>query len=262
MGDESERQFFDDEAARLFDRELLVSPRQIERYKHAKLGPLNTPKDALFARILPLAGKSVLDYGCGHGENSILLAASGARVTGFDISPVSIRKAKQRAILHCLSDRICFEVQRAGDLTYPSHSFDAVVGIAILHHLHSKLPTIFAEISRVLKPGGTACFIEPFANSTAQKVFRRLIPLKTHATPDERQLTYQDLRSMVAYFDPPELHHFYFLERLYRVFGTSVAAPLRKLDYTISQFTSLQHLYGQLLIFARRRHLPANCNSS
>src|SRR5262245_46764163 len=83
-----EQHFFDQEAADLVDRDLLIPPDQMERYKHARRGARNTPKDALFALMLPVQGKRVLEYGCGHGENAVHLASCGAEVTAFDLSPL------------------------------------------------------------------------------------------------------------------------------------------------------------------------------
>src|SRR5438105_11667610 len=85
-----EQEFFDEKAGTLSDEDLRIPAYRVERYRHARLGPHNIPLDALFAHMIPLEGKNVLDYGCGHGQNAVMVAACGARVTGFDLSPLSI----------------------------------------------------------------------------------------------------------------------------------------------------------------------------
>lgn len=248
-----ERAFFDREAAALADQDLLIPADQLERYRQAQGNASNISKDALFAKLRPLDGKQVLDYGCGHGENSILLAACGARVTAFDLSPESVAKARRRAELHGLADRIQVDVRAAGQTDYPPASFDVVAGFAILHHLHWMLPTIFAEAARVLKPGGIACFTEPVANSPLLRALRPLIPVKSYATPEERQLVYQDLEPLREHFASVELIHFYCLERLHRLLGSSVRRPLRKLDHQVQHVLPfLRRYYGEVLVIARR----------
>src|SRR5260370_18148328 len=102
---EDEQAFFDQEAATLKDAELLLAAREIERYHHARPNPLNIALDALFVQLLPLEGKHVLDYGCGHGQNALLLAACGAgQGTAFDLSPVSAWKPRRRPDLNVLAD--------------------------------------------------------------------------------------------------------------------------------------------------------------
>src|ERR1043166_3261625 len=49
------------------------------------------------ARLGDLRGKSVLDYGCGHGMAAVVLARGGARVTAFDLSPGYLPQAPARA---------------------------------------------------------------------------------------------------------------------------------------------------------------------
>src|SRR5262249_10511664 len=44
-----------------------------------------------------VAGRHILDYGCGHGMMGVTLARLGARVTGFDLSSGYIREARARA---------------------------------------------------------------------------------------------------------------------------------------------------------------------
>src|SRR5439155_7321293 len=141
----------------------------------ARVHPLNIAKDALFSRLMPLEGMKVLDYGCGTGENAVLLAACGAQVTAFDLSPFSITQAKRRAEAHGLGGRIHFDTLAAGQTGYPRHSYDVVIGFAILHHLHQDLASIYGEIDRILKLDGTAYFVEPVANSALLRALRRLV---------------------------------------------------------------------------------------
>lgn len=247
-----ERRFFDREAEALRDDDLILPQDQIERYRQARLGPCSIPKDVMFALLQPLDGKEVLDYACGHGANACLLAACGARVTAFDLSPAAIERARRRAELHGLADRIHFDVRAAGETGYPSDRFDVVVGSAVLHHLHMALPEVCKEIVRVLRPGGTAYFIEPVANNAFLRFLRPLVPVARHATENERQLRYQDLEPLRHHLGPLVLHHFLFLERLHRVFGEKVRIPLRRHDHYAQRLLPfLRSLYGEVLIVAR-----------
>jgi 2-polyprenyl-3-methyl-5-hydroxy-6-metoxy-1,4-benzoquinol methylase len=250
---QSEQDYFDRDARELSDEDLRIRQDQIERYRHARPHPLNIPKDALFATLLPLEGKRVLDYGCGTGDLACELALCGAEVTAFDLSPESVAKARRRAELHGVADRMTFHVLEAGQTNLPGASFDVIVGSAILHHLHMELPHICAEIDRLLKAEGVACFMEPVANSRLLRGLRRLVPVKSHATPDERQLRYEDFEALRPYFTTIEFQHFYCLERLRRIFGRRVKHALRRLDYTMQHlFPFLKPCYGKLLVVARR----------
>lgn len=249
-----EQDFFDREAAELPEETLRITPEQIERYCNGRPDvALYTPKDALFAQLRPLAGKRVLDYGCGHGEDSCLLAACGADVTAFDLSPRSIDVARRRAELLGLTDRIQFDVRRGGETGYDPASFDVVTGFHVLHHLHTILDTVYAEIALLLKPGGRAYFLEPVANSAVLRGLRRLVPIKTYATPDERQLLYEDFDPLKKYFARVEFQHFYNLERLHRFFGRFGWRTLRRLDYRMDRaLPFLRRYYGQVMVIATR----------
>ena len=247
-----EKDFFDRESAGLDDDSLIVPGRVIERYRNARLKSSNFPKDLLFTMIMPLDGKRVLDYGCGAGENACLLAACGAHVTGFDLSPVSIEKARRRAELMGLSDRTQFDVLPAGKTTYPDDSFDIVIGFAVLHHLHMILDDVYREINRVLKPGGRVFFIEPVANNRFLQKLRRITPVELVATHDERQLEYHELKHVGDFgFASVRFWHFLFIERLHRIIGKQ--RPLRRLDYFLEKlFPFLKPLYGILLVAAEK----------
>jgi 2-polyprenyl-3-methyl-5-hydroxy-6-metoxy-1,4-benzoquinol methylase len=251
---EREQAFFDRESKILDDHSLVIPRQVIERYLHARTGPGSFPKDTLFSMILPIEGKRILDYGCGAGENACLLAACGAHVTGFDVSSVSIEKARRRAELMGLADRTRFDVCPAGQTGYPEQSFDIIIGFEVLHHLHMILDDVYTEISRLLKAGGEVYFIEPVANHPMVRKLRRAVPVEVVATADERQLEYHELERVREFgFADLSFRHFRFVERLHRVMGESRRRALRRIDYHIERyFPFLRPLYGILLVAAHK----------
>jgi ubiquinone/menaquinone biosynthesis C-methylase UbiE len=215
----------------------------------------NSAKDTLFAQLLPVKGKRVLEYGCGLGHNACLLAACGATVTAFDVSPVSIAKARRRAELLGLDENISFEVRAAGQTAFPTASFDLLVGSNILHHLWQNLDPIFKEIDRVLaRNQAQAYFLEPMANSLLMRGLRRLLPrLDPEVSPDERQLYYRDLGPLNKYFTNVNIFHYRFLGRLDRFLERRQAEKLYWLDYQLQRICPLlRRCYGTAVIVARR----------
>jgi 2-polyprenyl-3-methyl-5-hydroxy-6-metoxy-1,4-benzoquinol methylase len=248
-----EQEHFDREAGALDDQALRMSHTMMARYAAARPTVGNTPKDQLFALLRPLAGKRVLDYGCGSGENACLLAHCGADVTAFDLSPMSIGQARRRAEISGVADRIQFDVRAAGQTGYPDGSFDVIVGEAILHHLHMDLATIYAELARLLRPGGVAGFIEPVANSRFLAWLRARIPVHSNVSPDERQLRYADFAPLQDHGFQVEFTHFLCLERLHRFVSNGWARRLRRCDaHLLRAFPFLRRCYGTLLIVARK----------
>jgi 2-polyprenyl-3-methyl-5-hydroxy-6-metoxy-1,4-benzoquinol methylase len=250
----AEQAFFDEDAARLQDKDLVIPPDQMARYRNARPHPGNSPKDTMYSLLLPLAGKRVVEYGCGFGEDSCHLADCGATVNAFDLSPVSVQKARRRAELLGVADRITFDVKQAGRTGYETGAFDVAVGIAILHHLHTELDLIYGEAARLLKPGGVACFAEPVANSAVLRGIRPLVPVPRNATPDERQLTYADFELMKKHgFARVEYHHFHGVGRLRRVLGGRSSGALRRIDHHLQRVAPfLKPFYGIVLVRATR----------
>ena len=97
-------------------------------------------------------GRDVLDLGCGTGRHATWLVKGGARVTGLDFS----EKMLERARLKVPADGARFI---AHDLHEPlpldDASFDAAVSGLVLEHIRD-LDGFFAEVHRVLRPGGRA----------------------------------------------------------------------------------------------------------
>lgn len=96
-----------------------------------------------------VAGRRILDAGCGSGPLSAALSAKGAVVTGFDSSPAMLELARQR--LGESADLHLADLSRP--LPFADDSFDDVVAALVLHYLEDWSAPL-AELRRVLKPGG------------------------------------------------------------------------------------------------------------
>ena len=157
------------------------------------------PLEYAFHLLGDLRGLTVLDLGCGDGENLVPLVRRGAGVIGLEISPALIGVARRRLDLHGLGGRVRFVTGAAHEIPLPDASVDVVLGIAILHHLD--LLRAAREVRRVLKPGGRAVFQEPVRNSAAIRALRRLIPYKQKdVSPFERPLLDAELRQFASEF--------------------------------------------------------------
>ena len=140
-----------------------------------------------------MAGKRVVDFGCGSGANTALLANRGAHVWGIDISEDLLRLAQRRLAVSGRDGGATFIAGSAHDMPFPDNSIDVVFGIAILHHLD--LDLVSREVRRVLKPGGRAIFQEPVRNSAVVRFVRSLMPYRApDISPYERPLTDEELR--------------------------------------------------------------------
>lgn len=96
--------------------------------------------------------REVLDAGCGTGEYSLWFASNGARVTGIDLSPASLREASSYAERHGI-ERVDFEKRSVLDTGFAPQSFDFVYCTGVLHHTPAPFRG-FRELHRVLRPGG------------------------------------------------------------------------------------------------------------
>jgi ubiquinone/menaquinone biosynthesis C-methylase UbiE len=129
--------------------------------------------------------RDLLDYGCYRGDMAPRYRAMNPRsITGIDISESGVAQALAR-----YGSFAEFIVGDAHQMPFANESFDLVVGRSILHHLH--LDRALQEICRVLRPGGSAIFMEPLGSNPAAKVLRALTP-RTR-TEDERALTRADI---------------------------------------------------------------------
>lgn len=186
------------QAAHIDLGKLLVSENQIQRY-------LNPPADTCYPLeysyylLGDVRGKTVLEYGCGDGVNTLFLARRGAQVKALDISLDLINVARQRLVANRMTGDIEFINGSAHQVPLPDDSVDVVFGMAILHHLDLELSA--REVKRVLRRGGRAIFREPVRNSKFVKFLRSLIPYQApHVSAFERPLSDEELARYASGF--------------------------------------------------------------
>jgi ubiquinone/menaquinone biosynthesis C-methylase UbiE len=97
-------------------------------------------------------GERVLDVGCGDGYYDMIIAKSGAKVTGIDIHEKRLSKAQRLY----RNERSEFLYMNAEEMSFGDASFDRVVSFCVVEHFHHD-ERVMQNISRVLKPGG--CFV-------------------------------------------------------------------------------------------------------
>ncbi len=109
-------------------------------------------EDVLLRDLLgDVAGRAVLDLGCGDGKLAVRLAALGALVVGLDSDPAMLRAAASRAAAAGVG--VDFAAGRAQTLPFPDQRFDVVVTVTVLCFVPDA-EAAFREIARVLRPGG------------------------------------------------------------------------------------------------------------
>ncbi|HEY1699753.1 MAG TPA: class I SAM-dependent methyltransferase [Trebonia sp.] len=117
-------------------------------------------KPAILDLAGDVAGRRILDAGCGSGLISAALRDRGAVVTGFDSSARMLDLAQERlgdhADLH--------SADLANPLPFPDEAYDDAVACLVLHYLEDWSAPL-AELRRVLKTGGRliVCVDHPFA---------------------------------------------------------------------------------------------------
>jgi len=142
-------------------------------------------------------GKDVLEYGCGQGEASLIIANkyNPKSVVGIDISDIAVEHARCEAANMSL-ENIRFETMDAEKMNCPDDQFDLICGFGILHHLD--LDLALGQLARVLKRDGRCIFLEPLGHNPAINLYRWMTP--NLRTQDEHPLLLKDFAIFRTYF--------------------------------------------------------------
>jgi len=129
------------------------------RFESAYLGTppwdIGRPQPAIMrlAQARQITG-SVLDVGCGTGENILYLAELGFAAMGVDGAPTAISKARAKAKQRGVTAQ--FEVADALSLSMPNRQFDSVIDTGLFHVFSDEERDRFRDsLARVVRPGGT-----------------------------------------------------------------------------------------------------------
>jgi len=105
---------------------------------------------------------SVLDVGCGTGENALYLVEHGHEVWGIDFAPTAIQKAQEKAAQRHLTATFC--VLNMLELHTLGRMFDTVIDSGLFHVLSDEERLLFVDnLAAVIRRGGTyfmLCFSE------------------------------------------------------------------------------------------------------
>jgi ubiquinone/menaquinone biosynthesis C-methylase UbiE len=100
-------------------------------------------------------GQAVLDVACGTGVAAITAARAGARVSGLDLTPQFLERARENARIASVD--IEWREGDVEEIPFADAAFEVV--LSQFGHMFGPRPEVsIREMLRVLKPGGTIAF--------------------------------------------------------------------------------------------------------
>ena len=132
-----------------------------------------------------LAGRRVLELGSGAGGGTLVLASkSGASVVGLELEAGLVELSRQLAEEAGFSDRLEFRCVEPGPLPIDDASFDALYTSGVICHIPDR-PALFADILRILKPGGWLLGYDWFMTTSSTSIDAWLTASGLHLTQAE-----------------------------------------------------------------------------
>ncbi len=138
----------------IYKRQRLFFRKAYRTGEHGWPAEEPTPHVArLVAALGAGRGRRALDLGCGEGRHTLFLARRGWEVTGLDLEPLALEKARKAA--RRAGVRAAFAAGDALRLELPAGRFDLVLDYGCFHHVvTSDWARYRREVRRVLAPGG------------------------------------------------------------------------------------------------------------
>lgn len=194
---------------------------------------------------------NILDYGCGVGPViEKVLKFNPNKITGIDISEVSIVKAKEK--FHNHDTKVELFVDNCENTKFNDNKFDLVYGLGILHHL--QISKCVNEISRILKSDGEMIFIEPLGTNPLINLYRALTP--GSRSLDEHPLINKDFEIIKSKFKNVNLKYYGLLTLLffpvYRSENSKTFKTLIKLDQFLFKMNFFKYFAWSVLIIAKK----------
>ena len=198
------------------------------------------------------SGADVLDFGCGTGGClKKVLEFNPRKITGIDISEVSIEKAKKS--IATMEKNLELLVDNCEKTKFEDNKFDVVYGTGILHHL--QISECIYEIRRLLKPGGKMLFIEPLGTNPLINFYRMLTPKSR--SKDEHPLLKKDFDLIKKKFVSTKIKYYGFLTLVFFPFykqpdKSRFFQLLQNADQFLFKYKLFKKLAWSVLIIAEK----------
>lgn len=130
----------------------MVYPSEIQRYEQIAAW---RSFEAAVSQLEIRPGTRVLDLGCGSGVVSRLLVErfAAGQVVGLDLNPAYAAAARSLAAERRIP-RLTFLAGDARQLPFPDDTFDVLWAAFVVEYLAADIPSVLAELARVVRPGG------------------------------------------------------------------------------------------------------------
>jgi len=166
----------------------------------------------LLASITQHGALSILELGCGCGEDSILLSGEGNDVYAVDSDEQRVATARDNIRNAGKAKQMSVYQMDAGSLDFADNSFDLVYANSFLLWVDREV--VLGECRRVVKPGGTLLFVhESMEGNTISNVYRLAGFRKTREAIVDRP-TPRELTKLGAPFSALRAQYFYLLSPL------------------------------------------------
>ena len=193
----------------------------------------------------------ILDYGCGIGPTiEKVINYNPKKITGIDISDVSINKAKEK--FKNSDIKIELLVDNCEETKFKNNQFDLVYGLGILHHL--EFSKCMDEISRILKTNGSLLFIEPLGTNPIINLYRFLTP--GSRSKDEHPLTFKDFDLIKEKFKSVSIKYYGLMTLVffpfYKSTNSRIFKALIKFDQLLFKIKFFRLFAWSVLITAKK----------
>ena len=193
------------------DSSIVPGTRQFFDHVRPWMNPFKFPwiMERIQREATLLAGRRLLEIGCGLGYDSVEFLKRGVRVTATDLTPQAVALTRRHFQLENLTAEDV-RVENVLSLSFPDESFDAVWANGVLHHTgNSRLA--LQEIRRVLKPGGRAIISHFYRRRSWMYVISRVgrenIEFKEEDPPVTDFYTDSEILALFGAFQVIEVTH-------------------------------------------------------
>jgi len=204
--------------------------------------------DLIISRVKSRGFSRVLEIGSGTGIFTESFCKAGFDVYGVDISFDLLKELK---IKHSRKNLLNLSVADVEDMPYCDGSFDAVVGVCVLHHF--EIVPALKEIGRVLKKGGIFLFSEPNMMNPQLALQKNIKPIKRLSilgeTEDETAFFKWQMRNLLETMSFKEISIMPF-DFLHPWTPKPLIPFVEKLGFCLEKIPLLKEIAGSLLIHA------------